>query len=103
MTRNFLMVLTLLSPLGLASANAYAGKPCNVTLCLWEKMNGQSSDECKSPEKQFFNIVKKKKGSIRWGQTFNARKDFLNEECPAKYGASEHVEKVLNKFGKVKG
>ncbi|OTB75704.1 hypothetical protein AW102_25515 [Escherichia coli] len=55
-------------------------------LCLYGKAVGQGGgSECRSAEKDFFNILKKKKGSIRWSKTFDARKAFLNQcEPPRK-------------------
>ncbi|EQB98976.1 KikA protein [Photorhabdus temperata subsp. temperata M1021] len=61
----------------LYTSTALADEPCNVTLCLWGKMNGSSSNECNKPEKQFFNIIKKKRGSFLPNRTFDARKKFF--------------------------
>ncbi|EHL1739755.1 conjugal transfer protein, partial [Escherichia coli] len=47
-----------------------------------------------------FNILKKKKGSIRWSKTFDARKAFLNQCSTADPAA---ISKIMSKFGKVKG
>lgn len=76
--------------------------PCTVTLCMWGKLNGQSSKECKGPEREFFNIVKKKKGSFKPNKTFDARKKLLNEECPGGQVANQFIDKIMNKFGKVR-
>lgn len=86
----------------LYTSTAYADDPCEVTLCLWGKMSGASSSQCSKTEKKFFNIVKKKKGSFQPGKTFDARKDFLNSECPSVYGVSQFIEKILQKYGKVR-
>ncbi|EOW61565.1 hypothetical protein A31O_05152 [Escherichia coli KTE170] len=56
--------------------------------------------ECRSAEKDFFNILKKKKGSIRWSKTFDARKAFLNQCSTADPAA---ISKIMSKFGRVKG
>ncbi|WP_070108851.1 TrbM/KikA/MpfK family conjugal transfer protein, partial [Salmonella enterica] len=56
--------------------------------------------ECRSAEKDFFNIMKTKKGSIRWSKTFDARKAFLNQCSTADPAA---ISKIMSKFGKVKG
>ncbi|EIA9033028.1 conjugal transfer protein [Salmonella enterica] len=53
--------------------------------------------ECKSAEKDFFNIIKKKKGSIRWSKTFDARKAFLNQCTTADPAA---ISKIMSKFGR---
>ncbi|PHM75513.1 TrbM/KikA/MpfK family conjugal transfer protein [Xenorhabdus cabanillasii] len=86
----------------LYTTTALADDPCKVTLCLWGKMNGSSSNECSKPERDFFNIVKKKRGSFLPNHTFDARKDFLKKECPNFYDVSQYVEKVLKKYGRVK-
>lgn len=88
--------------LPLFSQPALADDPCKVTLCLWGKMNGSSRDGCSSAEKSFFNIVKKKHGAFLPNKTFDARKDFLNSECPSAYDVSKFVEKILSKYGRVK-
>lgn len=85
----------------LFSNSAFADDPCKVTLCLWGKMNGSSRDGCSSAEKSFFNIVKKKHGSFRPDRTFDARKQFLNNECPSVYDPNNFVGKVLGKYGRV--
>lgn len=84
------------------TAPALAGDPCKVTFCMWGKLNGASSKDCNSAEKEFFNIIKKKKGSFRPDKTFDARKSFLNQECPAVYGAGQQINMIMNKFGKVR-
>lgn len=89
----------ILLTLYLPSASA-ADEPCKVTLCLWGKMNGSLRTGCTESEKSFFNIVKKKRGSFLPGRTFDARKEALNNECPAPYGASQFVDKVLGKYGR---
>ncbi|ASG19361.1 conjugal transfer protein [Salmonella enterica] len=79
---------------------SFAADPCEVVLCMYGKATGNSGGgECKSAEKAFFNIVKKKKGSIRWGKTFDARKSFLNQCSSADPAA---ISKIMSKFGKVR-
>lgn len=79
---------------------SFAADPCEAVLCMYGKATGNSGGgECKSAEKAFFNIVKKKKGSIRWGKTFDARKSFLNQCSSADPAA---ISKIMSKFGKVK-
>lgn len=44
------------------TAPAYASDPCASVLCLYGKAVGQGGgSECRSAEKDFFNILKKKK------------------------------------------
>lgn len=101
MSRKFLMVVPLLVGLGLVTGNAHAADPCEVVLCMYGKAVGSGGgSECKGPEKAFFDIVKKKKSSIRWGKTFNARKSFLNQ-CSSADPAT--ISTIMSKFGKIKG
>uniref|UniRef100_UPI003EC143FB TrbM/KikA/MpfK family conjugal transfer protein n=1 Tax=Escherichia coli TaxID=562 RepID=UPI003EC143FB len=76
----------------------YASDPCASVLCLYGKAIGSGGgSECKSAEKDFFNIIKKKKGSIRWSKTFDARKAFLNQCTTADPAA---ISKIMSKFGR---
>ncbi|EAN8472206.1 hypothetical protein D7J10_22795 [Salmonella enterica] len=77
-----------------------ANDPCTVFLCMAGKVRGETPSECSGPNKTFFKIVKKKKGSIKWSKTFDARKDFLNQCSSADPAA---ISKIMSKFGKVKG
>lgn len=80
---------------------SFAADPCEVVLCMYGKATGNSGgSECSSPERTFFNIVKKKKSSIRWNKTFDARKSFLNQCSSADPAA---ISKIMSKFGKVRG
>ena len=80
------------------SAPVYASDPCASVLCLYGKAIGSGGgSECKSAEKDFFNIIKKKKGSIRWSKTFDARKAFLNQCTTADPAA---ISKIMSKFGR---
>ncbi|MCV5090807.1 TrbM/KikA/MpfK family conjugal transfer protein, partial [Escherichia coli] len=72
-----------------------------VVLCMYGKATGNSGgSECRSAEKAFFNIVKKNKHGFLPNHTLNARKAFLGE-CPS--ADPEAVNKILSKFGKVRG
>lgn len=61
------------------------------------KVEGVSAEVLK---RIFFNILKKKKGSIRWSKTFDARKAFLNQCSTADPAA---ISKIMSKFGRVRG
>ncbi|HAT1684694.1 TPA: kikA from plasmid origin [Klebsiella oxytoca] len=80
---------------------SFAADPCEVVLCMYGKATGNTGgSECRSAEKAFFNIVKKNKHGFLPNHTLNARKAFLGE-CP---GADpKAVNKILSKFGKVRG
>ena len=81
-----------------ASEGAEEANPVGeVVLCLFGKMNGASQSECKSAEKKYFSILKKKKGKIRWSDTAKERLNFLNG-CP-----SPENDKINDKFGKILG
>ncbi|HEI2855096.1 TPA: conjugal transfer protein [Escherichia coli] len=93
--------LILFFSLSWLTVPAYAADPCESVLCLYGKAVGSSGGgECNSAEKAFFNILKKKKSSIRWNKTFDARKDFLNQCSSADPAA---ISKIMSKFGRVKG
>ncbi|EPZ2570095.1 TrbM/KikA/MpfK family conjugal transfer protein [Salmonella enterica subsp. enterica serovar Kiambu] len=82
-------------------APAYAADPCKSVMCLYGKAVGSGGgSQCKSAEKDFFNILKKKKGSIRWSKTFDARKAFLNQCSTAEPAA---ISKIMSQFGRVRG
>ncbi|HCM6930926.1 TPA: hypothetical protein N3109_005127 [Klebsiella pneumoniae] len=56
--------------------------------------------ECRSAEKAFFKIVKKNKHGFLPNHTLKARKAFLGE-CPD--ADPEAVNKILSRYGKVRG
>lgn len=80
---------------------AYAGDPCKTVLCMFGKFTGNSGgSECTSAEKDYFDIVVKKKGKIKWNETADQRGEFLNS-CP---GSDKGPNKQINdKFGKMGG
>lgn len=83
----------------MASDDVDANDPCTVFLCMAGKVMGESPSECNRPNKTFFNILKKKKGSIRWSKTVDARKSFLNQ-CSSADPST--ISKIINKFGRVR-
>lgn len=76
------------------------GDPCTVVLCMYEKVKGESSSECKGAVRKFFSIVRKKKGSFNGGRTYNQRLSFLNE-CPS--AGSDVIHKIMSKYGRMRG
>ncbi|SOS42669.1 IncN plasmid killer protein (plasmid) [Pseudomonas syringae] len=75
-------VCALLAVCLLGSGSAFAGDPCKSVLCLYGKFTGNSGgSECRSAEQDYFSILVKKHGNIRWSQTATARQDYLNS-CP---------------------
>jgi hypothetical protein len=85
----------------LGATPAFAKDPCKTVLCMYGRFTGNSGgSECSSAEADYFNILIKKHGDVRWGKTSTARGQFLNS-CP---GADTGFNKKINdKFGKVRG
>lgn len=80
---------------------SFAAGPCEVVLCMYGKATGNSGgSECRSAERAFFNIVKKNKHGFLPNHTLNARKDFLGA-CAS--SDPEAVNKILSRFGRVRG
>lgn len=80
---------------------SFAAAPCKVVLCMYGKASENSGEnECRSAERAFFNIVKKNKHGFLPNHTLNARKAFLGECASAD---PEAVNKILSRFGKVRG
>ncbi|HCP5986594.1 TrbM/KikA/MpfK family conjugal transfer protein [Escherichia coli] len=83
------------------TAPAYAADPCKSVFCLYGKAVGRSGgSECSGAEKDFFNKIEKKKGKIRWSNTFDLRKNFLNQCSKADPAA---ISLIMTKFGRVRG
>ncbi|WP_232925293.1 TrbM/KikA/MpfK family conjugal transfer protein [Pseudomonas corrugata] len=72
-----------------------------MTLCMFGRLTGNSGgSDCKSAEKEYFAIQKKKKGKIKWNATAEARLNKMNS-CPtADRGKTKEIN---NKFGKARG
>lgn len=85
----------------LGATPAFAKDPCKTVLCMYGRFTGNSGgSECNTAEQDYFNILIKKHGDVRWGKTSTARGQFLNS-CP---GADGGINKKINdKFGKVMG
>jgi len=99
---NKILLATLVcSALTLPSISAHASSdPCEVVLCMYGKVTGNGgSSECSSPEKDFFNIIKKNKHGFLANHTSDARKAFLNQCTTA---PAEYVSKIISKYGKVR-
>lgn len=85
------------------SVPAFADEPCNMTLCMWGKVQGQNSSECQGQIKKFFKKQVKKKGSFLPGRTADARKNMLLGECPASMAPAKYINEVISKFGRLRG
>jgi len=80
---------------------AHAKDPCATVLCLWGKLQGKGIvDNCEDPVRDYFNIMVKKKGKIKWSDTANDRQKFLNS-CPTVDG--DKAKQINNKFGRLSG
>lgn len=90
-----------LGTLLLTAIPAHAKDPCKTVLCMWGKLQGAGTvSNCGGAVSDYFSIIKKRKGKIRWGSTANARQSFL-DSCPAADGGK--TKQINNKFGKVLG
>ncbi|MBG6246661.1 killer protein (plasmid) [Candidatus Symbiopectobacterium sp. 'North America'] len=86
-----------------ANLPAKADEPCNMTFCMWGKLNGSDSSECQGQIRKFFNIVGTKKGKFNPGRTADARKSALMNECPANMVPVQYINDIVNKYGRLKG
>ena len=85
----------------ICSGPAVAGDPCKTVICMYGKFTGNSGGgECSSAERDYFNILVKKKGKIKWDSTASMRGEFLNSCSSADRGFTKQIN---NKFGKVAG
>ncbi|MCS4315594.1 hypothetical protein M2397_005928 [Pseudomonas sp. BIGb0381] len=84
----------------------YAKDPCKMVLCMfgkYSKVTGSGDDggsECDKAEAEYFSILVKKRGKIRWSATARERLKQQNS-CPT---ADRGITKKINdKFGKARG
>jgi len=82
---------------------AKADEPCNMTLCMWGKVSGASSEGCQGQINKFFKKQVKKKGSFLPDHTADARKDMLMQECPASMAPAQFIDTIISKFGRIRG
>jgi len=83
------------------SAPSSAADACEVVLCMYGKATGNSGgSSCSSAERDFFNIVKKKKGAFLPDHTADARQQLL-EQCKA--ADPEAISKIISAFGRIRG
>ncbi|KGT87022.1 conjugal transfer protein [Erwinia typographi] len=82
------------------SAPSFASDPCKVVLCMAGKAMGSGGGrECKSAERDFFNIVKKNKNGFLPSHTADARKSLL-VQC--KGADPKTISNIIQKFGSIK-
>ncbi len=87
------LATALCAPLFAFSPASQAADACEIVLCMYGKLTGNSQSECKSAEKEYFSIVEKKKKKFSPSRTAKKRLEKLNE-CP-----SPENDKINNKFG----
>ncbi|WP_210461823.1 conjugal transfer protein [Pantoea ananatis] len=81
------------------TAPAHAADPCEMVMCMWGKVTGNSGgDDCKGPEKAFFDKVKKKKGKFSPSETADARKEML---MGCKGADPLSIAEIISKFGRM--
>lgn len=74
---------------------------CKMVMCLAGKMKGEDGgDDCDEPIREYFSIIKKKKGKFSASRTAEARQREL-EKCANDISGS--VDKVGSKFGRLRG
>ena len=85
----------------LGSPQAFAGDACKSVLCMFGRFTGNSGgSECSSAERDYFSILVKKHGNIKWSKTATARLNYL-DSCPE--ADRGYTKKINDKFGKVRG
>ena len=84
------------------STPSFASDPCEVVLCMFGKVTGNSGgSECRRAEKSFFSLnAFKKKGRFDPSKTATMRKALLGE-CKAADPAA--IAKVISQFGQIRG
>ncbi|OVZ83559.1 conjugal transfer protein [Yersinia kristensenii] len=95
------VVLLPLLFVGLSSLPAIAADPCEVVICMYGKVTGNSPSECNSAEGQFFSInAFKKKGRFDPTKTADMRKSLLGS-CPM--ADPSKISEIISKFGRIRG
>ena len=101
MKSNKVITSIFLGALLATSVPAHAKDPCKTVLCMWGKFSGAGTvANCGGAVSDYFSIIKKKRGKIRWDATSDARQGFL-DSCPA--ADNGKTKQINNKFGKVLG
>lgn len=96
------LAATLLCLAASFSEPSLAADPCEVVLCMYGKVTGNSGgSECSSAERAFFSInAFKKHHRFNPGKTFEMRRDFLAQCAGADPAA---VSQILSRFGRLRG
>lgn len=92
-----LTVAVLAASLFSFSNTASAADACEIVLCMFGKLSGNSQSECREAEKEYFSIVTKKKGKFSPSRTARDRMKQL-DKCP-----SPENDAINDKFGRLRG
>lgn len=91
-TTALLSILAITTP-------AQAKDACETVLCMSGLVQGVGVvNNCSGPVKDYFSIVKKKRGKFSASRTSSARLSFLNS-CPSH---SSWASKINNKYGRTR-
>lgn len=96
-----LCLILILSGTATARENIDPDDPCDVTVCMWGEVTGNSQQECRGAIRKFFSMnAFKKHHRFSPGKTFDMRKQFLGQ-CDS--AAPDAVSQILSRYGRVKG
>lgn len=74
--------------------------PCTIVMCMAAKVSGDSGgSDCDAAQRVFFSTIGKKHHVFNPAKTLTKRKNLLGQ-CP---DGKDQAEKILNKFGRLKG
>lgn len=92
--------LVLVTAVIVIPQTAAAKDSCETVLCMWGKLNGEVDPQCEPPIQDYFDIIKRKHGKIKWSTTSDARQKYLND-C----GAADRTKtKAINDvYGRSRG
>ncbi|WP_054177346.1 conjugal transfer protein [Citrobacter sp. CtB7.12] len=96
-----LCLIMFISGTGNARENIDPNDPCDVTVCMWGEVTGNSQQECHGAVRKFFSLnAFKKHHRFSPGKTFDMRKQFLGQ-CNS--ASPDAASKILSKYGRVRG
>ncbi|WP_241575748.1 hypothetical protein [Rosenbergiella nectarea] len=82
------------------STTANANDPCTIVMCMAAKVSGNSGgSDCDAAQRVFFSTIGKKHHVFNPAKTLTKRKNLLGQ-CP---DGKDQAEKILSKFGRLKG
>lgn len=93
-----ILTLAVATATVLLSGNALAKDPCKSVLCLSGELikERQGGVNCDQPVRDYFEIIKFRRGKFSESRTASARRSYL-DSCP---GADEGIkDEISNRFG----